>query len=53
MSIRETALKLIVPLFVENPAQKQSFVQLTAKLEQSQTTIEARVSAVANQNLGI
>jgi hypothetical protein len=51
MSIRETALKLIVPLFVENPAQKQSFAQLTLRLEQSQTLIANRTNAVKTQNL--
>jgi hypothetical protein len=51
MSIRETALKLIVPLFVENPAQKQSFEQLTLRLEQSQTVIANRINAVKTQNL--
>jgi hypothetical protein len=49
--LRETALKIIVPLFVENPAQKKSFVQLQANLEQSKTIIEARVSKAASQNL--
>jgi hypothetical protein len=51
MSIRETALKLIVPLFIENPAQKQSFAQLTTKLEQSQTVIANRINTVKTQNL--
>jgi hypothetical protein len=51
MGLRETALKLIVPLFVENPAQKQSFDQLTAKLEKSQGLISTRINAVKPQNL--
>ena len=49
--LRETALKIIVPLFVENPAQKKTFAQLQANLSQSKTIIEARVIKTASQNL--
>ena len=51
MWLRETALKIIVPLFVENPAQKKSFAQLQANLEKSKTIIETRVIKTASQNL--
>jgi hypothetical protein len=51
MGLRETALKLIVPLFVENPAQKQSFAQLSAKLEKTQGEIANRIRGVQTQNL--
>ncbi len=51
MSIRETALKLLIPVFVENPAQKQSFAQLTLRLEQSQGEIANRITAASSQNL--
>jgi hypothetical protein len=51
MGFRESALKLIVPLFVENPAQKQSFAQLTARLEKTQGKIANRINAVKTQNL--
>ncbi len=51
MSIRETALKLLIPVFVENPAQKQSFAQLTLRLEKTQTEITSRIRGVQTQNL--
>jgi hypothetical protein len=51
MALRETVLKLVAPLFIENPAQKQSFAQLTLKLEQSQTLIADRITAASSQNL--
>jgi hypothetical protein len=44
-------MNLITSWFVENPAQKQSFAQLTAKLENTKTVIDARVLSVASQNL--
>ncbi len=51
MALRETVLKLVAPLFIENPAQKQSFTQLMAKLEKSQGLIATRINAVKPQNL--
>lgn len=51
MVFRETVLKLVAPLFIENPAQKQSFAQLTARLEKTQNEIANRINAVKTQNL--
>ena len=51
MALRETVLKLVAPLFIENPAQKQSFAQLTAKLEKSQGEIANRINGVKTRNL--
>jgi hypothetical protein len=51
MALRETVLKLVAPLFIENPAQKQSFAQLTLRLEQSQTVIANRINGVKARNL--
>ena len=51
MALRETVLKLVAPLFIENPAQKRTFAQLTLKLEQSQGEIANRINAVKTQNL--
>ena len=51
MALRETVLKLVAPLFIENPAQKQSFAQLTLRLEKSQGEIANRINAVKTQNL--
>jgi hypothetical protein len=51
MALRETVLKLVAPLFIENPAQKQSFAQLMAKLEKSQDEITNRINGVKSQNL--
>lgn len=51
MALRETVLKLVAPLFIENPAQKQSFAQLTVKLEKSQGEITTRIRGVQTQNL--
>lgn len=51
MALRETVLKLVAPLFIENPAQKQSFAQLTLRLEKSQGEITNRIRGVQTQNL--
>jgi hypothetical protein len=51
MALRETVLKLVAPLFIENPAQKQSFAQLTLRLEKSQGEITNRINTVKIQNL--
>ncbi len=51
MALRETVLKLVAPLFIENPAQKQSFAQLTLRLEKSQGEIADRINGVKARNL--